>query len=553
MWLSRGVRRRVHAVRRRVVSGSAAVITGAVLFAVPVPASQGAAATPPAPGVLSAGGYTMAAAAAPRQVRVVFIAPDPLHAITRLVIISDTKLTLSDGYHLETGSAPGDCGDPSTDGADFTQLCNLIPTATFIVSGTSKGEFIQVDCSGQPNTANPCPTGVQVQAGGGDDLIVSKHTFDTSGTKISCGPGDDSVTELGPADRAAPDCEQVHGEPDSDQDGVVDIAEDAMGTDKSNPDTDSDFLNDGQELQLGTDPLDRDSDHGGVRDDREVLIDHTNPKEASDDLPMDYEVYWHGLVDTAAADYKLAKSFGGATKGYYHQILNLVCSAAGVSKARPAGASAMKSCAAMRAAVGPDYGTWAGDFPYEVFRSFLPTVDRSEIQATKKKALILGHSMCAAAAGALGPVAGVDCERHLDDIGFSVAGTLHATHHLYPNFVKYAERVTASADGGTHLQIGILTRNVEVMRRQHHALFAKAVVPGFEAVNEVSGVYKWIAQKFVPFAASCERENAIRDAMRKTLGKAKGDRTYASTDPHNQGDIVTAKKCRVWMKASHLI
>ena len=200
----------------------------------------------------------------------------------------------------------------------------------------------------------------------------------------------------------------------------------------------------------------------------------------------------------AAADYDVAKGYGAATKGYYHQVLNLVCSAAGVSELRPAGPTAMKYCPAMADAVGTGYGEWAGDFPYEVFGSFLPTVDDEEIARTGKQAKRLGHALCGMATTVLGPVAGFQCERQLDDIGFSIAGTVHAAHHLYPNFVRHAARIIRSADGGTRLQIGILTDNMTVMREQHHLLFSKAVKPGFDSVHEVSGVYKWIARSSFP-------------------------------------------------------
>ncbi len=340
---------------------------------------------------------------------------------------------------------------------------------------------------------------------------------------------------------------------DTDQDGISDRDEDALGTDKYDPDTDGDFLQDGYEMSLGTDPLDRDSDDGGVRDDREVLIDHSDPTSAADDVPLDYKIYWQALANKAASDYKSAKKYGDATKGYYHQVLNLVCSASGVSVSRPASASAMKKCASMRRAVGAPYGRWAGDFPWEVFRSFLPTVDSDEIKANGKKAQRLGEALCLMAASSLGPIAGVQCHRHLDDIGFSVAGTVHATHHLYPNFVKHAERITESAAGGLYLQLGILRGNLKVMRHQHHLLFSNAVVPGFDAVNEVSGVYKWIAKKFVPFAASCERERAIREGVRDVLGKSRGDQVYAKVSTSDDESTVSSKKCGLWMKASHLL
>ena len=91
------------------------------------------------------------------------------------------------------------------------------------------------------------------------------------------------------------------------------------------------------------------------------------------------------------------------------------------------------------------------------------------------------------------------------------------------------------------------------MRHQHHLLFSEAVLPGFDAVYEVSGAYKWIAKTFVPFAASCERENAILAAMRKVLGRGRGTKVFAATDRHHDGNIVTTKRCIAWVAASHLL
>ena len=341
-------------------------------------------------------------------------------------------------------------------------------------------------------------------------------------------------------------------EVDTDGDGLTDAEEKALETDRLDTDTDDDFLADGAEVEQGLDPLDRDSDDGAVRDDREISKG-SDPTSDADDIPLPYDTFWRDLVDMAAGDYRVAKKKGDATRGYYHQVLNLVCSAAGVSEARPAGATAMKYCPAMAEAVGAGYGEWAGDFPYEVFRSFLPTVDDAEISATGKKAKRLAHALCAMATTFLSPAAGFACERRLDDIGFSIAGSVHAAHHLYPNFVRHAESIIGSADGGTRLQTGILTQNMTVMRKQHQLLFSKAVKPGFDSVYEVSGVYKWIARKFVPFAASCERENAIREAMRNVLGTKRGNKVFLSTDATGKSDIVTTYRCRAWMKAAHLL
>lgn len=348
-------------------------------------------------------------------------------------------------------------------------------------------------------------------------------------------------------------CVASESELDSDSDGLTDESEALLETDPFDDDTDDDVVFDGVEVDLGTNPLDRDSDDGAVRDDREILVKGSDPLIGSDDIPLPYETYWPSLVDMAANDYEIAQGYGVPTRGYYRQVLNLVCSAAGVSEARPAGPTAMQYCPEMAAAVGIDYGEWAGDFPWEVFKSFLPTVDDSEIARTGKQARLLGHALCFMAATVLGTAAGLRCERHLDDIGFSIAGSIHASHHLYPNFVRHAKRIIESANGGARLQKVILTNNMTVMRSQHQLLFAKAVVPGFDAVFEVSGVYKWIAKQFVPFAASCEREYAIREAMRAVLGKTRGDKVFRSTDPAHLGEIVDKYRCKAWMKASDLL
>jgi large repetitive protein len=95
---------------------------------------------------------------------------------------------------------------------------------------------------------------------------------------------------------------------DSDGDGLSDKAEvdSSYDLDPTLMDTDGDFLMDGEELGLGTDPTEADSDFdgltdyievvkgydplvgdsdlGGVWDGEEVLVDKTNPLDASDDL-----------------------------------------------------------------------------------------------------------------------------------------------------------------------------------------------------------------------------------------------------------------------------
>jgi len=50
-------------------------------------------------------------------------------------------------------------------------------------------------------------------------------------------------------------------------------------------------------LTYKTNPLDRDTDKGGVSDGHEVLVDHTNPLDPSDDLML-FEVYIQFDYDT---------------------------------------------------------------------------------------------------------------------------------------------------------------------------------------------------------------------------------------------------------------
>ena len=95
---------------------------------------------------------------------------------------------------------------------------------------------------------------------------------------------------------------------DSDGDGLTDLAEieSSYDLDPTMMDSDGDFLMDGEELGLGTDPTEADSDFdgltdyievvkgyeplvgdsdlGGVWDGEEVLVDKTDPLDASDDL-----------------------------------------------------------------------------------------------------------------------------------------------------------------------------------------------------------------------------------------------------------------------------
>ena len=98
----------------------------------------------------------------------------------------------------------------------------------------------------------------------------------------------------------------------------------------------------------------------------------------------------------------------------------------------------------------------------------------------------------------------------------------------------------------------LTTHTVDVSDRAAVEALVGEVTAAHGRVDGVANV-AGIIQKFVPFAASCERENAIRDAMRDVLGKPKGDKIFAATDPAHEGDIVSTTKCKLWMKTSHLL
>ena len=73
---------------------------------------------------------------------------------------------------------------------------------------------------------------------------------------------------------------------DYDGDGLSNADEIARGTGVFQADTDFDGLLDGDELVRGTNPLLPDTDGGGRVDGQEVNVDHTNPLDATDDLPF---------------------------------------------------------------------------------------------------------------------------------------------------------------------------------------------------------------------------------------------------------------------------
>lgn len=73
---------------------------------------------------------------------------------------------------------------------------------------------------------------------------------------------------------------------DFDGDGLTNAAEIALGTNVRSRDTDADGLNDPVEPTLGTNPLRADTDGGGRKDGAEANTDHTDPLDASDDLPF---------------------------------------------------------------------------------------------------------------------------------------------------------------------------------------------------------------------------------------------------------------------------
>ena len=439
-------------------------------------------------------------------------------------------------YWLKVPSpAPAGTWPAKLSGTGFHRLYDFVTTYVACLSRST----IDTDGDGFPDDV---------------DLVPGRPGL---GTKLGDPAGPNvtmAVPKLGGSTPSTPDglpaCPASRAQ-DSDQDGIADSDELADETDPFDVDTDGDGAWDGSEAYAATSPLDWDSDDGSVNDGRELTY-ATNPLSALDDVPLPFEIMWRQLVDKSAKDFKAAEKFGGATASYYHQVLNLVCSAAGVSSTRPGGAATMAACPKMRKQVlkmHRQYGDWAGDFVYDVFQSFLPTVNSGEIRATGKKARRLVYALCAFAAVERGPITGANCLRHKNDIGFSFAGAVHAAHHLYPNFVKVSKEIALSANGGTRLQETILADNLSSERRQHKALFRNAVVPGFKAVGEISGPFKWLATEVVPFAATCEREHAIKDALVDAFGDA-GVAIYGRTDSNQEGKIIRTKRCKLWMQVA---
>lgn len=73
---------------------------------------------------------------------------------------------------------------------------------------------------------------------------------------------------------------------DPDLDGLSNAEEVALGTNRNASDTDVDGLGDAVEVTLGTNPVRADTDGGARKDGQEVNIDHTDPLDRFDDVPI---------------------------------------------------------------------------------------------------------------------------------------------------------------------------------------------------------------------------------------------------------------------------
>jgi hypothetical protein len=223
---------------------------------------------------------------------------------------------------------------------------------------------------------------------------------------------------------------------------------------------------------------------------------------------------WAGLVDSAKAQYELAKQYAPATKGYYGQVLNIVCAAA---------RSSDPACAPMK-----PYPTtaWAGPFIYSVFDAYLrdPNFAVNTTKAAAINAAAETYMKCKTCGPGLVKDLLVKTGSNAGDVASLVAGADHFVNNLEPAFDDYIATLIESTPEAD------VTAALQALRAEHKALFEYAVKPGFDVQarrHELSNSadVDWsptrIAKTAVPIAASLDREKSILNALTTKYGAAK--------------------------------
>ncbi|HEX7300586.1 MAG TPA: hypothetical protein VF257_16430 [Solirubrobacteraceae bacterium] len=230
---------------------------------------------------------------------------------------------------------------------------------------------------------------------------------------------------------------------------------------------------------------------------------------------------WAPLVTNAQNAFGDALTRRLYSRGYYNQVLNIVCAAA--KDGRPA-------CGPMRPYYARASGArsrWARDWIYDVFRSFLssPTnvVDLASAPAERQRYC---RKIEASVGRPLGPFARRTCLANstAEDFGALAAGMAHFYDHLGPGFDNtIPDRLRQSLRrAGLRRASGAVGQRVACasttwIRTQHESLFSYAVTPGFAEVAKAFNLGNLAAfmagNGAVGLAAAKLREDRLRGAL----------------------------------------
>ena len=280
---------------------------------------------------------------------------------------------------------------------------------------------------------------------------------------------------------------------------------------------------------------------------------------------------WAPLVALAAQQYQVDLDSGdGVARGFYNQILDIVCASA---------RSASATCDSMSPSYASDQ--WAGFgwdctadkadcWIFNVFNAYLkedprypdPETEVLAIEADTESALE-AYCLDALAAGAaltdpLLGLAGKPLCKYLShnsyDYAALYAGSIHFMTQLEPNFRQMTEAVVQS-DLLAASPITALYVDLQTIRAEHAKFIDLAVLPGFDEVyagGNLSVLAKTIAQTTVPFAAQCFREGSIQFALAGAFGKKQGANIYEAVTPAATEDLVGSRRCKTLLKAAQL-
>ena len=283
-----------------------------------------------------------------------------------------------------------------------------------------------------------------------------------------------------------------------------------------------------------------------VKNSDQADADHDKRGDACDDP-------WDPLISIAAGELLTVngRRLAGA-RGFFEQILNIVCGAA--RSPRPV-------CSDMAPAYAPTQ--WASNgvgcarhrsrpdcWVFNVFAGYLHEPEKRRPPETPNgvAATLEAHARAGARALCRQLRLGVvicDLFARRPEAQTLYAGIVHFNFALDPYFKKVTQTILRPRNKS---RSGV-SRALRAIRRQHNALVQFSVLPGFDRVFADGGLVgpaKTIAQKTVPFAAVCFRENAIYKTLLTSkygFGPTAGRRYYNAATPPTARSTFRSTRC----------